>query len=468
VYNFDIHIIGTILINKDLLTLLNADSIIIDGGGKAGKMTFLFYLVKFLYQDKAIIFTPQESYLFNRKISALSSQYPQFKNLNDNVTPYFLDENWNTLKQKYGYEFFLKELTKIIIESSEKVIVIHRIGEFFEFQDRYEIENVYKTLIKLATKYEKKMIFLANTQNENFEFISRISEEFTDVSINIKNNDKNERLLNIKDVLHSKEYPLMNFRIHEENFILDLYEKNQKITDNKTKNILIAELDKAHDNMRSICTYIFNKPNFNVKYADTLQGILEEVFIAPDVVIVLMNREKKNFDTISAIKKQLPDTVIIGIVDKDFIRTEDIQEAYNNGCDELFANNLSLETLILALQKGSKTLFYTESIQSLPKHNNIMNSLSDFKSFANECVNRKLFFTAFTVETKEKFEFVKTSSRNSDYIYQTEHKIYYLALSTMPKDINHIVDNYRKKHEDLVLTCIWEPINHESLDTCIS
>lgn len=455
------------MISKDLLTILNADSMIIESGGKAGKMTFLFYLINFLYKEKAIIFTPQESYLFKRRIKSLAGQYQQFSNLDNIISPYYLDENWNTLKQKYGYDFFLQELTQIITTSDEKIIVLHRIGEFFEFQDRYEIEKVYKTLIKLATVHKKKMIFLANDQNENYEYIRRIADEFTDVSISIHNNEKNERLLNIKDVLQNKEYPVMHFKIHNENFTLDLYEMNQEIVDSKTKNILIAELNQAHDNMREICSYIFQKPNFSVKYADSLQSILQEIFIVPDVIIVLMKREQANFDTISAIKQQLPNTMIIAIVDQKFVRTEDVQEAYTNGCDELFANNLSLETLILSLQKASKTLFYTESIKSIPKFNNILDSLEDFETLARACISKSLFFTAFTIETKQGFEFITKSSRNSDYIYQTKYKIYYFALSTMPKDINHIVDKYRSQYSDLALTCMWEPINHDTFENCI-
>jgi len=455
------------VISKDLLTLLNADSMIIESGGKAGKMTLLFYLINFLYKDKAIIFTPQESYLFKRRIKSLSSQYQQFLNLEKVISPYYLDENWNMLKQKYGYEFFLQELTQIITTSEEKIIVLHRLGEFFEFQDRYEIENVYKTLIKLATVHKKKMIFLVNNKNENYEYIRRIADEFTDVSISIENNENNERLLNIKDVLQNKEYPLMHFKIHNENFILDLYKKSQEITNNKTKNILIAELNPAHDNMKDICTYIFDKPNFSVKYANSLQSILQEIFIAPDVIVVLMKRDQANFDTITALKKQLPDTKIIAIVDQKFVRTEDIQEAYTNGCDELFANNLSLETLILSLQKASKTLFYTEYMNRLPKLNNILTSLEEYELLAKECIDKVLFFTAFTMETKSKFEFVTHSSRNSDYIYQTDHKIYYIAISTMPKDIKYIVDKYREKYSDLALTCVWEPINHDTFENCV-
>ena len=455
------------MVNTDLSTLLNANSIIIDGGSKAGKMTFLFYLINFFYKDKAIIFTPQESYLFTRRVQSLAQQYKQFSNLKDVVSPYYLDTDWNTLKQKYGYEFFLQEVTQIIVTAEEKIIVFHRIGEFFEFQDRYEIENVYKTLVKLATVHEKKMIFLANDKNENFEYIRRIADEFTDVIISVKNNEQNERVLNIKDVLQNREYPVMCFRIYNENFILDLYEKNQQIVDVKLKSILISELNQVHDNMKDICSYILDKSTFSVKYADSLQSILQEIFIVPDVIIFLMKRNQENFNTISAIKKQLPNSTIIAIVDQKFIRNEDIHEAYMHGCDELFANNLSLEAFILSIEKATKIFFYTENIMSLPKYENILSSLEDYISLAKECISKSLFFTAFTIEIEDDFKAVTKPNRNFDYIYQEKHKIYYIALSTMSKDISHIIDKYRDKHSDLLLTCMWEPINNECIEKCI-
>ncbi len=259
----------------------------------------------------------------------------------------------------------------------------------------------------------------------------------------------------------------MNFKITQNNFVLDYYEADQKITENKIKNILIAELDTAHDNMRDICSYIFNKPNFSVKYANSLQTILQEIFIAPDVVIILMQRSEENFSTIETIKKQLPNTTIVGIMDQDFIRAEDIQEAYDIGCDELFANNFALETLILTLQKAAKLPFYSEAIKTLPKHNNIMNSYEDFEELAKECQNSSIFFTAFSIESKIKFEKIKSSNRRNDYLYQTDYKIYYLTINTMPKDIKHILSNYKERHEDLEVNCIWEPINHISLEDCM-
>jgi len=449
---------------QDPASLLNVDSLIINSDSKTGKVTFLSYLVKSLYQSKAIIFTPQEEYLFDRRIASLANRFPLFANLEDSYTPYFLKEEWHTLKQKYGYAFLLRELEHIIATSEEKIIVFHRVGEYFEFQDRYEIESFYKSLVKTTSLHNKRIIFMLNNQNENFDFIFNVAEEFSDVSISITSNDNHERLLNIKDMVHNQEHPLLNFRINGDIFLLDYHNKTREISEEKVKNVLIAEIDQAHDNMKDICSFIFKKPNFNVRYADSLHTILQEIFISPDVIIVLMKRNKHNFETIAAIKKQLPNSSIVGILYQNFVRTEDIQEAYNNGCDQLFANNLSLENLIVTLQKSSQTLFYTKTLNSLPKLNNIITNKEDFLKLANACIEKSVFFTAFIMESKSKFEKIRSTSRNSDYVYQTDNKIYYLAISTMPKDVKHITKNFEKMHSDLQVTSMWEPINHTSFE----
>jgi len=456
------------MLKLDFSALLDVNSIIISSSAKEGKMTFLAYLISSFYKEKAIVFTPQESYLFTRRLNSLSQQFKQLLNIKDFITPYYLKEDWNTLKQKYGYKFLLKELEQIIIKSEEKIIVFHRIGEFFEFQDRYEIENIYKSLVRLTLLHEKKIIFLANQNNENFEYIHHVAEEFSDVEISIKSNEKNERLLNVKNILNNREYPLMNFRIHENTFLLEYQHETKEITENKTKNILIAEINDAHDNMKEICTYIFNKPNFSVKHADSLQSMLQEIFLRPDVIIVLMKRDKKNLATIKAIKTQLPDSSIVAILDQDFIRAEDIHELYDYGCDEVFANNLSIDRVIISLQKATKTFFYKHTLNSLPKYSNIIQDSDDFKELAKECTKRAIFFTAFVLESKKDFDKITSTTRKTDYVYQTKNKICYLAISTMPKDIYIIIDKFKKKNPDLTLLCIWEPINNISFEECLS
>jgi DNA-binding NarL/FixJ family response regulator/archaellum biogenesis ATPase FlaH len=411
---------------------------IISSSPKSGKMTFLLYLIAYFYKEKALLFTPQESHIFKKKLDTLSNQFSQFSHIKKMLQIYRLCEDFQNTKQKYGYKFLLKEFEKLITNSKEKIIVIHRIGEFFDFQDRYEIDNFYNNLIKIVETQDKKIIFLANDKHENFKYIYQVAEEFSDVLIEINKNEKNERILNIMDTLFYREYPPLRFRVNGNSFLLEYKEdidetKKNKTKKNKTKNILIVELNQTHENIRHILSYIFDKPNFNLKYADSLQGILQEIFIQPDLIIVLMKREKQNIETIKAIKQQLPNTSIVAVVDQDFIRTEDIHELFNSGADEVFANNFTFDDIVLSLQKVTRTFFYTEALQMLPKHKNILQSKDELKELVLQCIEKSIFFTAFVLKSAIEFPKFKKTSRKTDYMFQESKKIYYLAINTMPK-----------------------------------
>ncbi len=449
--------------NKEsFLSVFEATSYIIDSSAKIGKMTFLSYLVNSLFKTEALVFTPQESFLFKRRMDSLEKQFIQFKDIQTKLVPYYLKEDWHTLKQRYGFSFFLQELEQLIISSDKEIIILHRFEEYFEFQDRYEIDAIYKALIKIVSEHGKKIFFLTNNKHENYEYIQNVAEEFSDVIISISSNEKNERIINVKDILHNKEFPYMIFGIENETFLLDYYKESNEESKERIKNVLIAQLDKTDDNISEISEYIFKREKFTVKHANSLQTILQEVFIRPDLVIILMKRTQANLETVRSIKNQLKNSSIITILDQDFVRAEDTQEAYNYGCDELFSNSFSLDTLILALQKAVKVPFYSNELQTVTKYDNILTKLTDLEALALECLEKSIFFTLFIFKIDPNRKKIDKISRKYDYVYQAGEKLYYLALSTMPKDLKHI----EKKYQDFELERIWEPINHTRIKEC--
>ena len=446
----------------DYNKILNASSFIISGAGKSGKMTFMLYMIISLFKKKALIFSAQESYIFHRKVDALISEYTQYLDIEKWIDTLFLKEDFKTLKQRYGYDFLIQEYEKIVSSSEVEVVIIHRFGELFEFQDRYEIDNVYKSLIKICTKHSKKLIFIANSAHENFGQIYNVAEEFSDISITIDVKDNSERVVNIRDFLHNKEYPLLSFIIQENSFLLD-YKNNKQGIEEKVKNVLICELDFTHDNIIELCQYIFDKHGFRTKNASSLKTILQEVFISPDLIVISMKRTQENFETVQAIKQHLPNSPIIAILVQKFVRAEDAQQAYAYGIDELFCTNFSLNQLILAFQKTSNSLFYTKELESLPQYPNIIKSLDDMKVYAHECIKKYIFFTIFVFQKDNDSKVLEKPSRKYDFIFSSATKIYYLALNTAPRDVKKI----KEKFTTYQLLCIWEPINHTNLEECL-
>jgi len=446
----------------DFDKILDASSFIISGAGKSGKMTFALYMIISLFKKEVLVFSAQESYLFRRKIDVLASEYPQYADIEKQIDTYFLKEEFKTLKQRYGFDFLIQEYEKIISDSGAEVIIMHRFGELFEFQDRYEIDNVYKGLIKICERHSKKLIFVVNNAHENFDQIYSVAEEFSDVFITIDVNDNNERVIYMRDFLHNIEYPLLSFTLQKNSFLLD-YKRDKHQIEKNVKNVLICELDFAHDNIVEICKFIFNKHGFHTKSASSLQTILQEVFISPDVIIVLMKRTQENFETAQSIKGHLPKSPIIVILEQHFVRTEDANHAYAYGIDELFCSNFNLDQLILAFQKASGSLFYTQAIESLPKHSNVMTSLDDLRAYAYACIERSIFFSIFVYLIDGNTKVIKKPSRKHDFVFYNSEKIYYLALNTAPKGEERIKERFAA-HQ---LICIWEPVNHAMIEECL-
>jgi len=449
---------------KDFYQILDNISFIISGDSKSGKMTLFFYMMSQLFKKKALIFTPQEFHLFNRRVKACMQQYyTQFADLEESLNVHYLKNDWKSLKQRYGFDFFIQELAYLITHSEEELIVIHRFGEYFEFQDRYEIQHVYSSLVKLCFDHGKKIVIIVNNTHENYDQIHKVADEFTDVSIKITVDDiTNNRLVNIRDLFHNYEYPLLQFQILKNSLLLDFKEEDTLKESSSVKNVLICELDKFHDNFFDVCKYIFNKPGFSVKRATSLQTILQHMFVSPDVVIVLMKRTEENFETVQSIKMYLPNSPIVAILDQSFVRSEDAHKALRYGIDELFSNELVLEKLILAFEKASKTLFYTKAMESLPKYPNILNSLDEMKTLAQACLDKHILFSVFVFKISDEAA-ISRPSREYDYLFKGEDsKLYYLALNTASKDVHNIMKNFDASE----LLCSWEPIKQTDLEDC--
>lgn len=444
--------------NSSNRPLFNVNSLIIEGDSKIGKMTFLLYLLAFYYRQKALIFSAQDPYLFRRKISVLKEKYPQFSDLEKLIDPYFLAEDWTDMKRKYGYDFLLREILRIVRESDEKIIVFHRIGDFFEFQDRHEIERIYKALIKKITEMGKRVIFVLSRQSEFFEQIQHIAEEYTDITVIITKDEKNRRLVDIRDALHNREYPTMLFKIHLNQFILE-----ELKTDNESqrldRHVLIVELNEAHENMIDITKYILEAGSFAIHYADSLESILKEIFIEPALIVVYMKRNEENFETTKAIKQMLPDVQIVAILDQPFVRSEDAREAYLRGCAELFANNFNLDDYIRTLEKLLGEPFYNRLLEQLPLEKKVMEKKEDLKALAIEAKKKHIYFTLIVLSSQTPFEGNLKGSRKYDYLYIEKNELYFLAVNTLPRHTFPIIEKFRKYNPDTHLICMWEPIN---------
>ena len=214
--------------------------------------------------------------------------------------------------------------------------------------------------------------------------------------------------------------------------------------------------DIKHEKIKNIYDYVFNRPEFNLYHADSLQSILQNIFIKPDVIIVLMERSEENLQIIRAIKNQLPNTIITTVIDQDYVRSEIIQEAYEYGCDEVFPRTYSFDKFILFFQKTVKSFFYTETLKIIKNKTNIIHTLNEFNDLVEVCLDNNIFFTFLLLERDKVFDDLATGMRKLDFIYQDDNQIYYLALNTMPYHIDIILQKHASVYQEenhLIASC---------------
>lgn len=453
--------------NKDLVSLLDVSSLIISGKGKSGKGLFLFYYIKFLLKEKAIIFSAQEEYLFDRRVASATDQFDSLVDIKKYLSPYFLRPDFFNMIYLYKHDLLVKEIEHVLKTSTEKIVVFHQVEELFLFQHRNSIRMFYKSVVKIVSSMGKKVIFLSNSAHGNYQHVLDVAIEFTDVSLFIESKENRERLLTITELQENKEHPVVSFKANTNRVSLGFVEDDKSddsYSREKVKNVLMVELGSSQGYIGRICSYIFNRKEFLVKYASSVSGILMEMFISPDVVIVFLKREEESFLAISAIKKNSPNTKIIAVVDQDFVREEDRLEALSHGCDELLANNVSFGGLILAIEKSLNKYFYLDSVKAIPSYNNKISSADDLILLSKECMDRSVFFIIMNMKYSKRKGVKSSTNRKGDFIFQSKNEIYFLAINTLVMDSDKIMDGLKKEYMDLKLVSTWDPLNKGSKD----
>lgn len=455
--------------NIDNLLTESANIITIESEPKVGKLTFTAFLLSSLLKTKALVFTPQDTYLFSRRLKVFAKQFPQLSSIEDDLNVFYLKTDWHHLKQHYGYAFFLSELSTIINNTDEEVIVFHRFGEFFEFQDRYEIEPIFRALIKLCESLGKKIIFMTNTKNENFEFIKNITEEFADVIIEIKIGDNNDRKIFIKDVLSHQHFPPYDFKSKNQKFTLEKFEAEREVSSHEKKRVLIANLASKDDRSIQLVQYLLNySQQFSVAYADSFQSILNKIFVAPDLIVIMMSHSDANFETIKAIKEHLKEVKIVVVLDQSFIRAEDKRKAFSLGCDELLHSHYRVDDLVMTLEKSMRFGFYEQRLSALdafPQEITTKKQLRDLIATAQEAA---LFFTLFKFDILEQTNVEDISGgRQHDYLFKKGTTLCCVKINTCHFVVDKIIENYQRRGIKLSLNCHADALDKDELEKCM-
>ncbi len=409
----------------NLIDIINkSDIALIEGESKLGKLTFALYAYSQNEKiEKITILSSIQKKLMQKRLQSI-------KNLNDkninrileNIEFLCLKENWLEIKASYGFDFIYEDLERIIRNTNCDALILHRPDLMFS-KTEYDLARLFlEKFIEIANNNGKKIFITSDTGH----FITRFLENYTDISLQMIKKE-NAREIIIKHSLYPVSSNSYEFIFKNNSFILSNdTNNNTKSPVSKNDMLIISQ----NNRFRKIHTYIFDR-YFNIDFASNLSEVIKKIENKPEIIIYQDIENIPEFDICSTVKKLSPNSSIIFISNKDYIRTEDKIDAIQAKCYEVFSKNFNIEEYILTIEKLSNNFFYSNKLKLLPPQK-IATNYENFCKSIKSLYNERIFFSV--VESTEFKDEITNKLRTHDIVYKKDDFIY-LCLVNVTKEM---------------------------------
>jgi len=405
-----------------------SEIISIEGDNKSGKLTFTLYLIANSAFGKTLILSSIPKPILKKRIVSIESLNDEKINSLLNEVEYLcLKENWEEIKAKYGFDFLIEDVKRIIFDTQPDNIVLHRTDLMFN-EDEYEFAKWFiDSIIELKEEYNLKL-FITSKENT---IIHNIVENYSDIDFEIKN--QKERIIIVKSSLFPLKtlkyiFSLKNGKLTLEEVkehyqsIHETQEAKRNTTTNfqetlKNNRLLVVT---QNEYLIKLNDYLFSNI-FTIQAAKSMSESIAKLFESPDIVIYNPPETDLNLEMCHIVNEKQIHSKIIYLLNKDYVRIDDKMQAVYAGCYDILPVNFNIEEYIFLIEKLAKNFFYTEKINQLPKQREVK-SFEHFCAIVNNFYEERIYFTLFEGKTEE--ENVLKLVRNHDIVYKDKDKTY--------------------------------------------
>lgn len=471
-----------------LSTLIKKSQIIIlEGARQSGKLTFALFTVKYLLQKNALIISATQEKLFSRKSDAIYNRFDSLRSLKTESELFVLKKEWNTLKETYSYALLRDELARLFRETERQVIIFHRFGLFFEFQDRFEIEPMFRAIVDLAEKYEKQVIFTISTASDNYDYMNNIMCDFSDLTLDMTEPNLNERDIRIVHSMHKADQERFLIKGIDKTLILENNEdaldkrlaaggaagtmeqltQAQKASKSHFKVVMVAKEDHKTEAYEIVKYILADKKMFEITYVDSIYDLPQYFETRPDLLFLFIERSDVVEEIFTDLNKSLPESRTFAFFPQEFIRGADRRQLHKAGIDEIFSVYFQLDDLIIALEKAVGNYFYEEALKNLKFDAHVFNQKAGFDSIIGSAHENAVYFSLFVFTVEKSNDSAIVLGRKNDFVYHDrEHqKIYYLALNTREFIADVIAYRLQEKGYHVILD---EAANALNIEKCLA
>lgn len=453
--------------NNIISSLKMFSSISIFGKRQSGKLTLAWYFASQLTKKPVTLISPFSKVFLHKKILANLDKNSSCQLMLDNLISFNLKSDWKSKKNFYGYNFFNKEIEKIIHESHD-VIIFHRIDSFFEIQDSNEIEEFIFNIIYFSLSLDKKIIVTINMSNSNSDYIYECFEKSIDSEFLISKIPYKPKVRDVEIIssLFTLEYSNFTFEFNHPKASFDLLPKHN--SDQLIKSTSLFNIVLASESLEliNIINYLFNKDCFEIKIIPPrLTDITVSIANNPHLIIFnpIENLDDLEFKKIGSALIQSKNKAIF-ISSKSFIRNQDKLTILTQGFSYALGKDFYIEELILSIEVSIGYNFYNQEIDKIPNKNYIIYEYKTFNTFIHVMLKKNIFFSIFKFiyKTPINEQDLKNSLRRSfDIIYSIKnYNIFYLFLvNTLRQNLPSIKGKMKAINKTIELIDMKESID---------
>lgn len=419
--------------------LKSAESIVIEGEKKVGKTTLGFYISKVI-SEKSSFVCPLATYKVIKKIESAANSFDNFVDLKEFLNLFAIREDWVDIKNEYGYTYLLKDLEKFISHQESDVIIINKIGAFFDYSDRDFIDDFLSQLLSYGITYKKKLIFTLDSDDTNYDMISGHLVDNSDFYLKLFVKDS-QRII---DVLYSlvpmdqKEFLYTN---ENSNLVL----KSKSVTSGENKNISILVIS-SDPYLQKLHKYLLGKDGIELTVVDCISDSLSCILRNPDFLIFGQEDEKVNLSICEIAKEHKINTNILYLAHKDFVRVDDRIKAKELGCIDMIKLDDNVMNYILELEKYFNLVFYKNSSS---EHSKVYYAKDEFVALINDLVSKKEVFTLTKVNEALGEEDLN-AMREYDKVFVADDYSIIITLNTLKNNITNILEKKFNRSLDML------------------
>jgi len=445
---------------KDLLEQLPyIDSFVISGGRQSGKLSLaLFFSSKLTSRPVTLISASNKEY-YTKKETAFLALKNNLQPVLENVSSFNLKLDWKTLKSRYGFDYLLKDIEKIIDKSND-VVIFHRIDDFFEIQDSDDIDAVISKIISLSNAKGLKVLFTINVGNERSRYIYEYFERNIDAEflISKRTSSSNVRDVELISSHVSVRYSYYSFSLNKVTNNFEVSPIRKTDLEVSQKQVYQVVLASSSPDLISIIRYLFESDIFQVKYIKpALIDMMSEIAGESDVILFNPPSGQSLSETnkVSRLVSNSNQKFIL-VSPQSRLRYQDKAALLRKGFNDIFDSLFNIEEFIFSIEKAIEYPFYNNKIQNLPDKKFVLNDLVHFSRFIAAYLQSNVFFTIFKFECKStisegRLKEILGRAYDIACFNKNEKTIFLCLINTLSRDSKHIESKIKKIYPTIEL-----------------